>query len=289
MSKTREQHVKTAKRIKFIIRFLKKRAKIGKERFIDTPSHGKIRVLEYGFDDKTVRPLFVDMHGSGFVLTSADSDEAMCVYFQEQTKAKVITIDYPKAPEKPYPIAVEAVYEVIQHYTANADKYGIDTANIGVGGHSAGGNLATVTCIRAKERGDLKLKYQILDYPPLDLHTDPFLKPTPKKAINPKMATMFNACYIDAEKAKEPYASPVFATQEQLVSLPPTLLIVAGLDSLHNEAVKYGEMLKAVGVDVELHDFPNATHGFTLNKSDDSTKAHKIMADYIAKHSILKE
>ena len=142
-------------------------AKIGKERLIDT-SHGKVSVLEYGFDSPNVEPLFIDMHGGGFVLGWAAMDEPMCVYFCEQAKVKVISIDYPKAPKNPYPVAVEAIYEIVKHYFDNAEAYKINRDSVGIGGHSAGGNLATVICIKAKESGEFSFKYQVLDYPPCD-------------------------------------------------------------------------------------------------------------------------
>ncbi|MDR3216832.1 MAG: alpha/beta hydrolase [Clostridiaceae bacterium] len=286
---TREKMIKKGKLIKRILalitklRIMKPKT-VGQEKWIDT-SRGKIRVLEYGVNSAEVEPLYVDMHGGGFILLSADIDEPMNLYLREKTKVKIISIDYPKAPEMPYPIAVEAVYEVVQHYADNAAKYKIDASRIGIGGHSAGANLATVSCIRAKEKGDSSFKFQLLDYPPLDLYTDPFLKPTPKKAIPPKIATIFNACYVEQDNAAVPYVSPVFATTEQLSQMPATLLIIAGRDSLHDEGIKYGDMLKNAGVPVELHEFPNAEHGFTLNlKHSDTPKAFEVMANFINKN-----
>lgn len=224
------------------------------------------------------------MHGGGFIFGSADMDEAMNLYFREKVNIKIISIDYPKAPESPYPAAVEAVHQVIKHYTDNALAYKIDTGHMGIGGHSAGANLATVTCMKAKEHCDFSFRFQLLDYPPLDLRTDPFLKSTPKKAISPKLATTFNACYIDPENARSPFASPVFENVEQLTGLPPAMLIVAGQDSLHDEGVQYSKMLQAAGVPVELHDFKESVHGFTYNKTPDATRAHMLMADFIGKY-----
>lgn len=283
-----KKYIKKAKRLQFAMKILTKlqtvtSKRVGKERFVDI-SHGKIRVLEYGFDTQDTSPLYVDMHGGGFILGSADMDEAMNRYFAEKAGLKIISIDYPKAPDYPYPIAVEAVYEVIKHYIDNSAAYKINPDCIGIGGHSAGANLATVTCIRAKEKGDFIFKFQILDYPPLDLYKDPYEKPTPKEAISPKMAAMFNACYVTGETAKLPYASPVYASREQLSGLPPAMLIVAGLDSLHDEGVRYGEMLKEAGVTVELHDFKESAHGFTYNKTPDAKEANKLMADFISSH-----
>lgn len=281
-----EKFIRKGKRLKKILSIINKlqivKPKIeGKPRFVET-SHGEIMVLEYGFDSSRISPLYIDMHGGGFLLMSADFDEPMNLYFREKTGVKIISIDYPKAPENPFPIAVEAIYEIIEHYIQNAIAYRIDPQHIGIGGHSAGANLATVTCIRAKEKGDFVFKYQILDYPPLDLSTDPYHKPKHRKAVPPRMAKIFNVCYTGKESAKSPYVSPIFATKEQLMNLPPTLLIVAGYDSLHDEGVKYHKMLKQSGVVVEFHDFQKSAHGFTYkHKKQDAKEALAIIADFI--------
>jgi len=263
----------------------KRPARIGKERFIET-SHGKVKVLEYGFDSPETEPLFIDMHGGGFVLGWAAMDEPMCLYFREQAGVKVISIDYPKAPKNPYPAAVKVIYEIIKHYSDNADTYKINSTSIGIGGHSAGGNLATVMCIIAKERGDFILKYQVLDYPPCDMSIDAFDRPKPKGSLPPKMVDMFNACYFNKNIgiAKSPYLSPVYASKEQLSDLPPALLIVAGRDSLHDEGVLYGKLLKEAGVSLEFHDFVDSIHGFTYYKKPDAKKGWAIMADFIKRN-----
>ncbi|MBN1801483.1 MAG: alpha/beta hydrolase [Candidatus Lokiarchaeota archaeon] len=282
---SREKLIKKGKRMKRLVSLvmklgLLKSKKIGTERFVEM-SYGKIRVLEYGFDDPKISPLFIDMHGGGFIFLSADFDEPINLFFREKTNIKIVSIDYPLAPESPYPIAVEAVYEVVEHYVNNAAIFKCDPNRVGIGGHSAGANLATVTCIRAKEKDGPTFKFQILDFPPLDLHTNPFQKPRPKKAMSPKMAAAYNACYTDFETAKSPHVSPVFATTEQLLGLPPALIIVAGHDLLHDEGVLYYQMLKKARVPVELHDFPNAKHGFAYKKNSDAKKAQEFMADFI--------
>jgi len=247
-------------------------------------SQGKVKVIEYGFQDKSPAPLYVDMHGGGFVLMIAQVDDEMNLFFREKTGAKIISIDYPKAPDYPYPAAVEAVHEVVQYYINHAEAFSIDTAHVGIGGHSAGANLATVECMAAKERGDMKYVFQMLDYPPLDLSTSAYDKPQPKNSIPPGQATMFDTSYVKPEQRKNPHVSPVYATLEELTGLPPALLIVAGFDSLHDEGVKYGELLQQAGVSVEKHEFENAAHGFTYKKGEDTDKALEIIADFVKKH-----
>ena len=283
-----DKHIKKALRMQALMKLARKfkPAKVGKERLIDT-AYGKVGVLEYGFDSPETEPLFVDMHGGGFVLGWAAMDEPMCVYFRAQAGVKIISIDYPKAPKNPYPAAIEAIYEIVRHYIDYAETYRIDSSNVGIGGHSAGGNFAAVLCIMAEEKGDFSFKYQVLDYPPCDLTVDAYDRPNPKGSVSPKMADMFDACYHnkDRETAKSAYVSPVYATDEQLAGLPPALIIVAGRDSLHDDGVRYKDLLEAAGVSVEFHDFAESVHGFTYNKTPDAKIGWDVMADFIRRHS----
>jgi acetyl esterase len=134
-----KKYINKALRLQFIMKYASKLrpAKIGRERLVNT-AHGGVKVLEYGFDSQKTEPLFIDMHGGGFVLGWAAMDEPMCVYFRAQTGVKVISIDYPKAPENPYPAAVESIYEIIKHYADNVQKYYIDTGSVGIGGRKKG-------------------------------------------------------------------------------------------------------------------------------------------------------
>ena len=102
-----EKLKKKAVRYQAFMRITKqfKPAQIGVSRFIET-SRCKIRVLEYGFESKKIEPLFIDMHGGGYVFGCADMSEPMCVFFREQTGVKIVSIDYPKAPQYPYPVAI---------------------------------------------------------------------------------------------------------------------------------------------------------------------------------------
>ncbi|MFP3154416.1 alpha/beta hydrolase [Lachnospiraceae bacterium ZAX-1] len=272
--------------MKIFIRVQTLKAKtIGTKRFIDT-SYGKIKVLEYGFDSPQAAPLFVDMHSAGFVLGSAEMDDQMCRYFNAKTGVKIINIDYPKSPKNQFPIAIEAAYEVILHYVNNDKEYKIDIASVGVGGHSAGGNMAAALCLKAKELGELSFKYQILDYPPLDITIDPYERVSPQGAISPKMMEMFNVSYLgeDWKNQNSIYASPILASQSGLAGLPPALIIVAGRDSLHDDGVRYAELLRKAGVYVELRDFKDSFHGFTYNKTPDAKEGRDVIVEFLKRH-----
>ncbi len=285
---TREQMVGKALRMKRIMDFMyrhglagQKRAVSGVEDFILT-RHGNVRVLKYGFEHEQVMPLYVDMHGGGFILMHADADETMNLAFSKGAGVKIVSVDYPKAPEFPYPIAIEAIHDVIDHFVSRAEEYRIDVTKMGIGGHSAGANMATVTCMRDLKTKEFNFRYQLLDYPPLDIATSPYDKPKPKGCIPPGQALRFNACYIDPENARDPSVSPVFARIDDLKGMPEALVIVCGADSLHDEGVKYAGMLERAGTKVDLHDYSTEVHGFTYYKpSANVAEAVRLMTEFI--------
>ena len=155
----------------------------------------------------------------------------------------------------------------------------------GRGGHSAGGNLSAGICLLDAEREELDLKALILDYPPLDLHTDPYLKPRPKKAIPPRIARIFDAAYTGSrEAARNPLISPWYATTDQIGSFPPTLVITAGEDSLAVEAEAFKDRLIEAGVPVTFKRFEGARHGFTLSGEPGAEEAWQMMIDHLVRY-----
>ncbi|MDO4313351.1 MAG: alpha/beta hydrolase [Eubacteriales bacterium] len=252
-----------------------------KELIIKTPA-GAVRTLCFGFEKKEKEPVLFDLHGGGFVMHTADVDINLCRYFRDNCSCKAVSIDYAKAPEHPYPQAVNEVYEVVKYFTVHAEEYGIDTERMCIGGHSAGGNLTAVTCLRSLKEKEFAFRGQILDYPPLDLSINPFEKPTPKGAIPPKIAAAFDACYLPDSSYQEcPYVSPVYSKREDMVGLPDALVIAAGHDSLHDEAVHYYQLLCQAEVPAQLLEYPDSAHAFTMKESADTTDALQKMAQFL--------
>lgn len=245
-------------------------------------SVGNVRTLCFGFEKKEKEPVLFDLHGGGFVMHTADVDINICQYFRKNCSCKVVSIDYAKAPEHPYPQAVNEVYEVIKHFVVHAEEYGIDIDRMCICGHSAGGNLTAVTCLRSLKEKEFLFRGQILDYPPLDLSINPFEKPRPEGAIPPKIAAAFDACYLPDSSYEEcPYVSPVYSKREDMIGLPNALIIVAGHDSLHDEAVHYYQLLCEAGVTAQLLEFPDAAHAFTMKESLDAKDALQKMAQFL--------
>lgn len=285
---TKEQVIRKARFTRNLTEFVNRlkgvgKAVSGKEEFIKT-DEGTTRVLLYGFEKEEILPVYFDMHGGGFILMHADADDPMNRATAEFADVKIVSIDYAKAPEHPYPKAVNEVYAVIKYVYSHAAEYGIDPKRMAVGGHSAGANLATVMCMMAKEKKEFDFEFQILDYPPLDLASDPFSKPCPKGAIPPRVANIFNSSYIDPAMAKDPYVSPIYADTEELRELPPALVILAEMDSLHDEGKLYAKKLKAADVDVQLQEYQAVAHGFTYEPGKASEDARNKINEYIKTH-----
>lgn len=253
----------------------------GAERFLETAA-GRVRVLVYGFGAAETLPLFVNIHGGGFVLGDPEMDDPFLPRVAEEARVKIISIDYGLAPEKPFPVALDQCFAVVRYAKEHAAELGVDPERIAVGGHSAGGNLSAGICLLDAVRLQLAPKALILDYPPLDLHTDPYLKPRPRKAIPPKMARMFDAAYCGRrEAARDPRISPIFADPEHLRTFPPTLMLSAGEDSLAPEEAAFKDKLLAAGVQVTYRLFEGASHGFSLKKGPASDEAWQMMIDHL--------
>ncbi len=186
------------------------------------------------------------------------------------------------SPEHPFPVPVHVAYEVVQWIFQHADTLRLDSSRIAIGGHSAGGNLATAVSLwNADQTDPVPLIAQILDYPPLDLATDPADKPFFEEAIPAEQARQFNAMYIArAEDAYHHLASPLYAAQ--LDALPQTLVLTAEHDSLAQEARQYANRLQAAGVVVEHQEFAGQAHAFTHHGDlDVAFQAWHRIADYL--------
>lgn len=250
---------------------------VGKDTWFDT-SKGKVRTLTYGFEDQAVKPLLVNIHGSGFTLGSAAMDDPFMMQFVEKCGVKVINIDYTLAPDEMFPYALEQCYSVIRYAKDNATALGIDSERMMIMGHSAGGNFCAAIGLLEKERRALGLKGIILDYPPTDISTDAADKPRPKGALPVWLSRIFDSAYCLPEERTNPLVSPALATKEMVSHFPPTMIITAGQDSLAAETEVFKDTLIRAGVDVTFRRFEGAIHGFTIITESQSKKFPKVYA-----------
>lgn len=263
--------------------FGKKR--MGQELYLETTA-GRVRVLAYGLERPEKLPLFVNMHGGGFVLGNAEMDDPHLMNVAHKANVKILNVDYSLAPEAPFPKALEECYAVVKYAKEHAGELGIDPERIAVGGHSAGGNLSAAICLLDAERKELGIKCLILDYPPLDLHTDPYLKPRPKGTyLHPRLCRVFDASYcMEKEERKNPLVSPLYASLEQLKIFPPTLIITASQDSLCQEGEAFRDRLLQAGVDVTHKRFEGSKHGFTMTNRPDSMEGWQMIIDHLKRY-----
>lgn len=252
----------------------------GRELFLDT-EEGKVRVFTYNLGNPARLPLYINIHGGGFVLGGVELDDPFMMNVADNANVKIISIDYSLAPENPFPKALNECYAVVRYAKEHSNEFGINSDNIAVGGHSAGGNLSAAICLMDNDRKLLDIKSLIMDYPPVDVYTDAGLKFQPKGALPLRMCQMYDACYCNNKEArKNPLISPIYATDEQLSSFPPTLIITAKYDSLCEEGERFRDRLISVGVDVTHRRF-DAMHAFNMNHSPEANESWRLMIDHL--------
>ena len=235
----------------------------GKEEAIPGPA-GDIRVLTYRPQCSGPAPIYINFHGGGFIMGMPEFEDGFCQCVCTELGFTVLNVDYRLAPEHPYPAAVEDCRAVIRHVLAHPEQYGGDPSRIAIGGHSAGANLTAGLSVWAAEEGICTFFCQILDYPPLDVKTSAFEKPLPPGSIPAELARLFDNCYRTEEQAGEVYCSPYYATDAQMKTMPPTILITAEGDSLCREAEQFGLRLMQNGIEVTGRRFLGVGHGFSM-------------------------
>jgi acetyl esterase len=232
------------------------------DRSIPGPA-GAIRVRVYTPAGRGPLPVLVYFHGGGFVLCSLDSHDGTCRSLANAAGAVVVSVDYRLAPEHRFPAAPEDCFAAAQWVARNAAEIGGDPARIAVGGDSAGGNLAAVTALMARDRGGPSLRFQLLIYPVTDFAfgTASYRENATGYFLTTDMMKWFWGQYLaDPRSGAEPYASPLRA--KDLRRLPPALCITAGYDPLRDEGEAYARRLSDAGVAATLTRYDGMFHGF---------------------------
>ena len=213
-------------------------------------------------------PVLVYFHGGGWVFGNLDTYDSLCSAIAHQANCIVVSVDYPLAPEHPFPAAVVAGDFATQWVVENASLFNGDSQRIAVGGDSAGGNLATVVARRFRERDPSPLVYQLLIYPVTNLHsleTDSYQAFADDFFLSKNDMIWCRQHYLPTEKASlSPDASPLLVDNCQ--GLPPTYLVSAGRDVLRDDGLAYAAKLSEAGVSVKCHCYEEMIHGFfTMN------------------------
>jgi acetyl esterase len=204
-------------------------------------------------------PLILYFHGGGFVFGDLRGGDWICGTVAKDLDAVVVSVDYRLAPKHPFPAGPDDCYAILLWAAENAASLGADAGKLGVMGESAGGNLAAVVALMARDRNGPVIRHQALLYPATGGGD------TESRRVN---ADAFILTAADMQKFGELYGgddsdwrvSPLRA--KSFKGLPQALIEVAGHDPLHDDGVLYAEALKKAGVEVELIDYPTMPHGF---------------------------
>jgi acetyl esterase len=223
----------------------------------------EITVRTYSPGGPGSHPALVYYHGGGWVIGDLYTHDGLCRSLTNAARCVVASVEYRLAPEAKYPVAPRDSYAALQWVVAHAERLGIDARRIAVGGDSAGGNLATVVALMARERGGPALVHQVLIYPVTDhaFDTPSYVENATGYVLTRDGMRWFWNHYLQQEsQGREPYASPLRA--QSLVGLPPALVVTAEYDPLRDEGEAYAARLRDAGVPVTLTRYPGMFHGF---------------------------
>jgi acetyl esterase len=224
---------------------------------------GPLRVRVYSPDPREKVPALVYFHGGGWVVGGLESHDRECRALANLARVAVIAVDYRLAPENPFPAAVDDCFAATKFVADHADEFGIDRDRIAVGGDSAGGNLAAVAALMARNAGGPPIVFQLLVYPVTDMTASggtmeefaegPFL--------TAKGMDWFNASYVPNPADRHDWrASPMFAADFR--GLPPAMVMTAECDPLRDQGEAYAGRLREAGVVVTVKRYEGMFHPF---------------------------
>jgi len=250
----------------------------------------KIPVRIYTPHGKGKLPVIIYSHGGFWIAGSVDTHDGVCRKLSNKTNAIVISVNYRLAPENPFPAAVNDIYSVLQWTYKNAESINGDKKHIAIAGDSSGGNLSAAVSLMARDKSGPPITCEVLIYPPTNIYK---LNSNSwsyfSKSINLSIQDMqkYISLYVPRKADRQnPYASPLLA--KNFSNLPDTLMIVAQIDPLHDEAIAYADKLKTAGTKVKINEYNGVPHGFiTMGKiTNKSAEALNDISSYIIKEFV---
>lgn len=216
-----------------------------------------------GSGDAQVLPVLVYYHGGGWVIGDLDTHDVLCRQLCNAAGCAVIAVDYRMGPEHRFPAAVDDALAAARWIRSQAASLKVDAARLAVGGDSAGGNLAAVVALAARDSGDLPIAFQLLIYPATDQR-----RGAPSHTTNAQgylltrdTITYFHDHYIaDPAQDLDWRCSPLLHANHK--DLPPAFVLTAGFDPLRDEGIEYAQKLTEAGVRSALVSFERQIHGF---------------------------
>jgi len=212
-----------------------------------------------------VVPALVYFHGGGWTIGDLDTHDALCRELAAGARCAVFSVEYRVAPEAPFPAAVEDCIAATQYVAANAAALKVDPQRIAVGGDSAGGNLAAVVALHARDVGGPAPCFQLLIYPATDqnMQTASLARNGEGYLLTRALMEKFRSYYLPRPADWNDWrASPALAKSHAGVA--PAFVLGAGFDPLLDECRQYAELLARAGVEVAYREYADMIHGFIV-------------------------
>jgi len=218
-----------------------------------------------GIDD--ILPVVMYFHGGGWVLGDKNTHDRLIREITNGSNAAVVFVNYTPSPEAKYPVAIEEAYAATKYIAENGNKHNLDPSRLVAAGDSVGGNMAAVVAMMAKDRGGPDIIFQLLFYPVTDANFDTASYQefaTDHWLSIDAMKWYWDNYLPDKEKRKEPTASPLQASLNQLKDLPPAMVINGEFDILRDEGQAYAHKLIEAGVRVTAVRYLGTIHDFVM-------------------------
>jgi acetyl esterase len=233
-------------------------------KFIPGPT-ADLPIRIYRPTNNPTAPAIVYFHGGGWVLNFLDIYDASLTTLANRTGATIISVNYQKAPEHPFPIPFDDCYATLEWVLANSEVLRINRQSVAVAGDSAGGNLASAVALKARDQ-KIELAYQLLIYPcnERNFETPSYIKNATGYGLSTQAMQWFWDQYLQGDSHDQnPYAIP--ARADSLKDVAAAIIVTAEYDPLLSDSEQYVELLKASGVDVRYREFKGMIHGFFSN------------------------
>jgi acetyl esterase len=239
-------------------------------RSIDGPA-GPINIRIYWPPtDHGTPPVMLFFHGGGFVVGDLDTHDGTCRQHAVGASAVVVSVEYRLAPEHPYPAAVDDAWAATRWVAEHGSEIGADADRLAVAGDSAGGTISAVIAQRARDCADsadgvgVKLLFQLLWYPSTmwDPSLPSFTENADAAVLDRADIAAFSRWYAGEVDLSDPPPGMAPGRAENLAGLPAAYIAVAGHDPLRDDGIRYGELLAAAGVPVEVDNAETLVHGY---------------------------
>jgi acetyl esterase/lipase len=249
------------------------------DHLVSSDPHVAVRVHRTKGSPAGLRPCVYSIHGGGMVMGSFDMDDARFDRWCPRFDCVGVSVEYRLAPETPYPGPLEDCYVGLRWVHEHAGDLGLDPNRIGIAGVSAGGGLAAGLALLTRDRGEVPLRFQLLECPMLDDRQQTASSQLDGLPIWSRESNEFGwRSYLGERYGTDDvpdYAAPARATD--LAGLPPAFVCVGAADGFCDEDVDYALRLNRAGVPTELHVYPGAPHG--ISAFPDTAVAKQYMRD----------